>query len=50
MFLPFATVVTSVPLYHDVTLYSRWGDWFAWLNIALLATLLGTALLLPRTP
>ena len=40
MFLPFATVITSVPVHHDVTLYSRWGDWFAWLNIALLATLL----------
>ena len=39
MFLPFATVVTSVPVHHDVTLYSRWGDWFAWLNIALLAGL-----------
>jgi apolipoprotein N-acyltransferase len=31
-------------VHHDVTLYSRWGDWFAWLNIALLATLLGAAL------
>lgn len=50
MFLPFATVVTSVPVHHDVTLYSRWGDWFAWLNIALLATLLGTALSQPRRP
>jgi apolipoprotein N-acyltransferase len=50
MFLPFATVVTSVPVHHDVTLYTRWGDWFAWLNIALLATLLGTALSLPRRP
>jgi apolipoprotein N-acyltransferase len=44
MFLPFATVITSVPVHHDVTLYSRWGDWFAWLNIALLATLLVLAL------
>ncbi len=39
MFLPFAIVVTSIPVHHDVTLYSRWGDWFAWLNIALLAGL-----------
>jgi apolipoprotein N-acyltransferase len=37
--LPFATVVTSVPVHHDVTLYSKLGDWFAWLNIALLAVL-----------
>jgi apolipoprotein N-acyltransferase len=44
MFLPFATVVTSVPVHHDVTLYSRWGDWFAWLNIALLAGLIGAAI------
>ncbi len=39
MMLPFATVVTSVPVHHDVTLYSKLGDWFAWLNIALLAVL-----------
>ena len=25
MFLPFATVVTSVPVQHDVTLYSQWA-------------------------
>ncbi len=43
MFLPFATVITSVPVHHDVTLYSRWGDWFAWLNIALLAGLLASS-------
>jgi apolipoprotein N-acyltransferase len=39
MLLPFATVVTSVPVHHDVTLYSKLGDWFAWLNIASLAVL-----------
>ncbi|MGA3222139.1 MAG: nitrilase-related carbon-nitrogen hydrolase [Acidobacteriaceae bacterium] len=39
MLLPFATVVTSVPVHHDVTLYSELGDWFAWVNIALLAIL-----------
>jgi len=39
MMLPFATVVTSVPVHHDVTLYSKLGDWSAWLNIALLAVL-----------
>jgi apolipoprotein N-acyltransferase len=26
-------------VHHDVTLYSKLGDWFAWLNIALLAVL-----------
>ncbi|MGC2658644.1 MAG: hypothetical protein WA324_11870, partial [Bryobacteraceae bacterium] len=50
MFLPFATVITSVPVHHDVTLYSRWGNWFAWLAIALLAALLGEALLLRSRP
>jgi apolipoprotein N-acyltransferase len=38
---PFTTVVTWVPVHHDVTIYSRWGDWFAWLNLALLVGLLG---------
>jgi apolipoprotein N-acyltransferase len=40
-FVPFATVVATVPVRHDATIYSRFGDWFAWLNLALLAVLLG---------
>ena len=40
-FTPFATVVTTVPVRHDVTIYSRFGDWFAWFDIALLLALLG---------
>ncbi|HVW78550.1 MAG TPA: nitrilase-related carbon-nitrogen hydrolase [Alloacidobacterium sp.] len=39
-FVPYATVVTNVPVRHDKTLYSICGDWFAWLNIALLLCLL----------
>jgi apolipoprotein N-acyltransferase len=35
-FAPFATVVVTVPVRHDSTLYARFGDWFAWLDIALL--------------
>ncbi|WP_411891680.1 nitrilase-related carbon-nitrogen hydrolase [Yoonia sp. SDW83-1] len=31
------------------TLYSRWGDWFGWLNVVLLAGLIGTALLRRRS-
>jgi apolipoprotein N-acyltransferase len=31
---PFATVVAEVPVRHDITIYSRLGDWFAWLCIA----------------
>jgi apolipoprotein N-acyltransferase len=44
-FTPFATVVTTVPVRHDVTIYSRFGDWFAWLDIALLLALLGMPLI-----
>ncbi|HYA62946.1 MAG TPA: hypothetical protein VED66_07060 [Candidatus Sulfotelmatobacter sp.] len=32
---PFATLVATIPVTHHVTLYSRWGDWFAWLCILL---------------
>src|SRR5215831_12713840 len=31
---PFATVIAEVPVRHDITFYSRLGDWFAWLCIA----------------
>jgi apolipoprotein N-acyltransferase len=34
---PFATLLASVPVLHETTLYARWGDWFAWLNLAILA-------------
>jgi apolipoprotein N-acyltransferase len=27
---PFVTLVATIPVTHHVTLYSRWGDWFAW--------------------
>ena len=32
----FATLIAAAPVRHDNTLYTRWGDWFAWLNVALL--------------
>ena len=32
----FATLLATAPVRHDNTLYTRWGDWFAWLNVALL--------------
>ncbi|QNI30298.1 hypothetical protein H7849_14030 [Alloacidobacterium dinghuense] len=38
--VPFATVIATVPVRHDATIYSRFGDWFAWLNLALLLVLL----------
>lgn len=43
LFQPIATLVTTVPVHHDVTLYTRWGDWFAWVCIALLAGVVTTA-------
>jgi len=33
----FATLVANVPVRHDATFYSRFGNWFAWFCIALLA-------------
>lgn len=36
----FASLLTIAPIRHDHTLYTRWGDWFAWLNIAGLIVLL----------
>jgi apolipoprotein N-acyltransferase len=38
---PFASVVTMVPVRHDETIYSKFGNWFAWLcGLLLLAMLL----------
>lgn len=37
---PFTTLLASVPVRHDPTIYLRFGDWFAWLNAALLCGLL----------
>lgn len=32
-----ATLIDEVPLHNTRTLYARWGDWFAWLSLAMLA-------------
>jgi len=32
--------VATVPVRHDSTLYQKWGDWFAWVDLAALAALL----------
>jgi apolipoprotein N-acyltransferase len=37
---PFTTLLATVPVRHDGTLYQTLGDWFAWLNAALLCGLL----------
>jgi len=36
----FASLLTTAPVRHDDTFYARWGDWFAWLNVAGLVALL----------
>jgi len=38
--VPLASLVATAPVWHDSTLYVRWGDWFAWLNAAGLVALL----------
>ena len=43
--VPFATVVATVPVRHDATIYSRFGDWFAWFNLGLLIVLLAKPLI-----
>jgi len=35
----FTTMVVAVPLRHEATLYQSWGDWFAWLDLALVVGL-----------
>lgn len=37
---PFTTLLATVPVRHDWTLYDVLGDWFAWLNVALFCGLL----------
>ena len=32
----FATLLTEVPVEHDRTVYLLWGDWFAWVAMAVL--------------
>jgi apolipoprotein N-acyltransferase len=38
-----AELVGNLPLRHTHTLYARWGDWFAWLDLAGLLALLVAA-------
>ncbi|MGA7706625.1 MAG: nitrilase-related carbon-nitrogen hydrolase [Acidobacteriaceae bacterium] len=37
---PFATLIANVPVAHARTLYLLWGDWFAWLSLAILVLVL----------
>lgn len=44
---PFTSLLATVPVRHDWTLYQVLGDWFAWLNLVLLC---GLALFAVRRP
>lgn len=47
----FATLLAEAPVRHDTTLYDRWGDWFAWLNLlAFVAIRLGLFIPVSRKP
>lgn len=37
--LPFTVLLAQVPVRHEATLYSHWGNWFAWLCVLLLFAL-----------
>lgn len=48
--LPFSSLLATAPVWHDMTLYDRWGDWFAWLNIAALVALLASLIRKRHSP
>jgi apolipoprotein N-acyltransferase len=33
---PFSTIVAGARVAHEDTIYARFGDWFAWFNVAIL--------------
>jgi apolipoprotein N-acyltransferase len=37
---PLVTLLADVPVYSDRTIYDRFGDWFAWLNVGLFVLLM----------
>jgi apolipoprotein N-acyltransferase len=37
---PFASVIAMIPVRHDATIYARFGNWFGWLCLLLLAATL----------
>ncbi len=41
---PFSSLVVVVPVYRWATIYSRFGDWFAWINLVLLVVLVASAI------
>jgi len=45
---PFATLVATVPVQHESTLYDRFGNWFGWFNVVLLVLLVATPIRSPH--
>ncbi|MGA7158937.1 MAG: nitrilase-related carbon-nitrogen hydrolase [Acidobacteriaceae bacterium] len=43
---PFATLAVEVPARHDATIYERFGNWFAWVALALLGCTLVEAVVM----
>ncbi len=41
---PFSSLVVVIPIYRRETIYPRFGDWFAWVNLLLLMALIGWAM------
>ena len=37
------TVLAKVPVRHDSTIYQKWGDWFAWLDVVALIAIFVTS-------
>jgi apolipoprotein N-acyltransferase len=44
---PLVTLVANVPVRHDATIYSRFGNWFAWVCIILLVASVASILRAP---
>jgi apolipoprotein N-acyltransferase len=44
------TMLATVPVRHDPTLYQKWGDWFAWVDLSGLVVLIAVLLAGRRAP
>jgi len=44
---PFPVLLAQVPVQHESTLYSRWGDWFPWFALGLLVVCVASTAKLP---
>ncbi|HEY6445505.1 MAG TPA: nitrilase-related carbon-nitrogen hydrolase [Acidobacteriaceae bacterium] len=47
---PFASLIASVPVRHDATVYDRSGNWFPWLDLLAAVILLFSLLIVPPDP